>query len=132
MASQTTVNGQITDAITTRQAQITQLQAEVNALQQAASLLSSAAQDPGPVVSFDEADALFGKRTTVRRTRAARKAPPQPKPTQKRSPWGAAAKQAMSKRMKALGVRTGSPRHRDRTSVTTLLRAGAAGVVRTA
>ena len=71
---------EITDAITTRQAQIKQLQRDIDALQRAASVL--------------------GGKTTAKATRQPKtKATPQPKP--KRRPMTAAQRAAVGKRMKA-------------------------------
>ncbi len=83
MASQTTVDAQITDAITARQAQITQLQADVDVLQQAARALAGKSADPG----------------TRRKAASRPKATPQPTP--KRRPMTAAQRAAVGKRMKA-------------------------------
>ena len=87
MASQTTVNAQITEALTAKQAQITQLQAEVDALQHAASIMGGGEKTPAKAV-----------RQKVR-SQPKTKATPQPKPT--RRPMTAAQRAAVGKRIKA-------------------------------
>ncbi len=72
---------EITAAIAARRAQIKQLQADIEALQRAASVL--------------------GGKTTAKATRQPTTSPAQPKTKRKRKPWSAAAKKAMSKRIKA-------------------------------
>ncbi len=74
---------EITAAITARHAQIKTLQADIDALQRAASVL--------------------GGETTAEATPARQPttSPAQPKTKRKRKPWSAAAKRAMSKRIKA-------------------------------
>ena len=77
MAFPTTLHSQIADAIATRQAQITQLRGEVGALEQAASALSGA-ETPSQATTNP---------TTVTKTG--------------RKPMSAAARKAVSVRMKA-------------------------------
>ncbi len=74
---------EITDAITARQAQIKTLQSDIDALQRAATVL--------------------GEETTAKATPARQPttSPAQPKTQRKRKPWSAAARKAMSKRVKA-------------------------------
>ncbi len=74
---------EITAAITARHAQVKQLQADIDALQRAATVL--------------------GGETTAKATPALQPttSPAQPKSKRKRKPWSAAAKKAMSKRIKA-------------------------------
>ena len=73
---------EITVAIATRHAQIKQLQGDIDALQRAASVLRG--------------------KTTAKATPARQPTTsPQPKAKRKRKPWSAAAKRAMSKRIKA-------------------------------
>ena len=74
---------EITVAIAARQAQIKTLQADIDALQRAASVL--------------------GGKTTAKatRTRQPTSTPAQPTAKRKRRPWSAAARKAMSKRVKA-------------------------------
>ena len=74
---------QITAGIAARHAQIKQLQADIEALQRAASVLRG--------------------RTTAKATPARQPttSPAQPKTKRKRKAWSAAAKKAMSKRIKA-------------------------------
>ena len=71
----------ITEAIAARHAQIKTLQADIETLQRAASVL--------------------GGETTAKAARQSRTSPAQPKTKRKRKPWSAAAKKAMSKRIKA-------------------------------
>ena len=74
---------EITAAITAKQAQIKTLQADIDALQRAASVLD-------------------GERSaTAKVTRQPKTSPAQPSAKRKRKPWSAAAKKAMSKRIKA-------------------------------
>ena len=74
---------EITAAIATRHAQIKQLQSDIDALQRAASII--------------------GGKTTAKATPARQPttSPAQPKTKRKRKPWSAAARKAMSKRLKA-------------------------------
>ena len=72
---------EITAAIEARQTQITQLQADIEALQRAASVL--------------------GGKTTAKAARQPTTNPAQPSAKRKRKPWSAAARRAMSKRLKA-------------------------------
>ncbi len=72
---------EITAAIAARQARIKQLQADIDALQRAASVL--------------------GGETTAKATRQPTTSPAQPSTKRKRKPWSAAARKAMSKRVKA-------------------------------
>ena len=76
---------EITKAIKARQAQITQLQADIETLQRAVSIMDGRAE-------------TTAKATPARQptTRSA-----QPKTKQKRRPWSAAARKAMSKKVKA-------------------------------
>ena len=74
---------EITAAIAARHAQIKTLQSDIDALQRAASVLRG--------------------ETTTRATRQPKTSPAQPKT--KRKPWSAAAKKAMSKRIKASWAR---------------------------
>ena len=73
----------ITEAIAARLAQIKTLQADIDALQRAASVLRG--------------------KTTAKATPARQPttSPAQPSAKRKRKPWSAAAKKAMSKRLKA-------------------------------
>ena len=76
---------EITDAIATSHAQIKTLQADIESLQRAASVLG-------------------GKTSTATKATSARRptsTPAQPSAKRKRKPWSAAAKKAMSKRVKA-------------------------------
>ena len=89
---------EITDAITTRQAQIRNLQADIDALQRAASALGG----KKTVKATNQPEA---KPKTKREQRgmsaAAQGSPRQPKTTQKRKQsWSAADRAAISKRMK--------------------------------
>ncbi len=74
---------EITAAIKARQTQIAQLQSDIETLQRAASVL--------------------GGGTTAKATPASQPttSPAQPSTKRKRKPWSAAAKRAMSKRIKA-------------------------------
>ncbi len=72
---------EITEAIAARHAQIKTLQADIEALQRAASVL--------------------GGETTAKATRQPTTSPPQPSTKRKRRPWSAAARKAMSERVKA-------------------------------
>ena len=72
---------EITDAIATRQTQIKTLQADIDALQRAATVL--------------------GGESTAKATRQPTTSPAQPSARRKRKPWSAAARKAMSKRLKA-------------------------------
>ena len=74
---------EITAAIAARHAQIETLQADIDALQRAATVL--------------------GGETTAKPTPARQPttSPAQPKTKRKRKPWSAAARKAMSKRLKA-------------------------------
>ena len=72
---------EITAAIAARQAQIKTLQADIDALQRAASVL--------------------GGTTPAKATGPPTTSPAQPSAKRKRKPWSAAAKRAMSKRLKA-------------------------------
>ncbi len=74
---------EITKAIAARQTQIAQLQSDIDALQRAASVL--------------------GGKTTAAAIRQPTTSPAQPKTKRKRKrkPWSAAARKAMSKRVKA-------------------------------
>ena len=76
---------EITDAIAARQTQIARLQSDIDALQRAASVLgletsTTAKATPAPQLTTS---------------------PAQPKTKRKRKPWSAAARKAMSKRVKA-------------------------------
>ena len=74
---------EITDAIAVRRAQVEALQADIEALQRASTVL--------------------GGETTAKATPARQPttSPAPPKSKRKRKPWSAAAKKAMSKRLKA-------------------------------
>ena len=74
---------EITEAIAARHAQIKTLQSEIEALQRAATVL--------------------GGKTTAKATpaRQPKTSPAQPKTKRKRKPWSAAARKAMSKKVKA-------------------------------
>ena len=74
---------EITETIAAKHTQIKQLQADIDALQHAASVL--------------------GGKTTAKATPARQPttSPAQPSARRKRRPWSAAAKKAMSKRLKA-------------------------------
>ena len=74
---------EVTEAITTRQAQIKTLQSDIDALQRAAVVL--------------------GGETTAKGTPARQPttSPAQPSTKRKRKPWSAAARKAMSKKVKA-------------------------------
>ncbi len=72
---------EITKAIAARHAQIKTLQADIDALQRAATVL--------------------GGETTAKATRQPTTSPAQLSARRKRKPWSAAAKKAMSKRIKA-------------------------------
>ncbi len=74
---------EITAAIAARHAQIKTLQADIEALQRAATVLSGE---------------TTAKTTTARQPTTS---PAQPSARRKRRPWSAAAKKAMSKRLKA-------------------------------
>ena len=74
---------EITAAIAARQAQIKTLQADIDALQRAASVLGGE---------------TAAKATPARQPTST---PRQPKAKRKRKPWSAAARRAMSKRVKA-------------------------------
>ncbi len=78
---------EITEAIAARHAQIKTLQADIDALQRAATVL--------------------GGKTTAKGTPARQPttSPAQPSAKRKRKPWSAAAKKAMSKRVKASWAR---------------------------
>ena len=72
---------EITAAIAARQTQIARLQADIDVLQRAATVL--------------------GGEITAKATRQPTTSPAQPSAKRKRKPWSAAAKKAMSKRIKA-------------------------------
>jgi hypothetical protein len=88
---------EITKAIETKQAQVTQLQSDIETLQRAAGIVggtgTTAKATPQPKA----------KQTIKRKRRTAAKGSPgRPKTTQKRKPtWSAADREAISKRMKA-------------------------------
>ena len=88
---------EITTAIAARQVQITQLQSEIGTLERAASVLRGGRSAP------EKATAGQPKPKQKRRKRraAAKATPAQPKQRKQRKPWSAAAKRAMSKRIKA-------------------------------
>jgi len=99
MSFQTILHSQIAAAIATRQSQITQLRGEVGALEQAASALSGA----------ETASQATTNPTTVTKTG--------------RTPMSAAARKAVSARMKASWAKrkkvTGGPTPRAKTAPTT-------------
>ena len=105
-----TVNSQITDAISARQAQITQLGREIEALQTAASALRGsktagrAASTPKTKTGRSPMSAAARKAVSVRMKASwakRKKASPKTKTRTGRKPWTAAERLAISKRMKA-------------------------------
>ena len=88
---------EISEAIKTKQTQITQLQSDIDTLQSAASIL-------GEKKTAKATSQPKTKRKIKRKRRKvsawAKGSPAQPK-QRKRKPWSAAAKRAMSKRVKA-------------------------------
>ena len=96
---------EITKAIEARQAQITQLQSDIETLQRAASIVgrkgTTAKATSQKATSQPKAKQKI-KRKRRKMSAAAKRAPGQPKTTQKRKPtWSAADREAISKRMKA-------------------------------
>ena len=91
---------EITKAIETKQAQVTQLQSDIETLRRAASIVgrtgTTAKATPQPKAKQTI------KRKRRKRRAAAKGSPGRPKTTQKRKPtWNAADRAAISKRMKA-------------------------------
>ena len=91
---------EITKAIETRQAQITQLQSDIETLQRAASIVGRTGTT-GKATSQPKAKQKTKRKQ--RKMRAAAKGPSgQPKTTKKRKPsWSAADREAISRQMKA-------------------------------
>ena len=93
---------EITTAIKTRQAQITQLQNDIQLLQRAASVLGGGTTGPAKAVSQPKPEAKAKRR---RKAKAKPKTTAKPKPRAKAKPkqhvWTAAEKAAIGKRMKA-------------------------------
>ena len=79
---------EITTAILARQTQITQLQSDIETLQRAASIVGGKTKSPAEAASQPK-------------PKATPKTTPKAKAKRKRKPWSAAAKKAMSKRVKA-------------------------------
>ena len=77
---------EITEAIKAKQTQITQLQSDIETLQRAAGIMGGRA-------------GTTAKATT--RSRATTNSPAKPSTKRKRRPWSAAARKAMSKKVKA-------------------------------
>ena len=87
---------EITTAIAARRTQITHLQSDIETLERAARVLGGGRSTPAKATAGQPKP----KRKRRKRRAAAKATPAQPK-QRKRKPWSAAAKRAMSKRIKA-------------------------------
>ena len=91
---------EITKAIETKQAQVTQLQNDIETLRRAASIVGRTGIT-AKATHQPKAKQTIKRKRRKRRT-AAKGSPGRPKTTQKRKPtWSAADREAISKRMKA-------------------------------
>ena len=95
---------EITTGIEARQAQILRLQRDIESLQRAASVLGGKTIAKGQTKSKPKRKPRK-KGTGAKVARQSKATPDQPKTRRKRKPWSAAARLAMSKKVKASWAR---------------------------
>ena len=95
---------EITKAIAAKQTQITQLQSDIETLQRAASVLGGQTTAAGQQQSRPKPKRRK-KGTAAKVARQSKATSGQPKTKRKRKPWSAAARLAMSKKVKASWAR---------------------------